>query len=266
MNRRHWGEELENVGGTSEYHWMCGNFFKYHGPMVGSAPGLVLPNDAGPGTYLPRKYENLTVDGHSAYAMIAPRPVFANGGTHDSWEDQYGEYLAMVNANPVYQFLGRQGLIVAPDAKPAFDKAYISGDEGFRYNDGGHVDGLDYPSFIQFALKYLNSGTAVNDVTGRAAFFRSGYTVNTIQHTFTGTVQITNNSALPLAAPLYYVVTNLSSGVTLVNGTDTTADGNRAIALPAGLSSGQTATITVKFASSPGLIAPAYTASLRTSL
>ena len=31
LNRRNWGELVENVAATSEYHWMAGNFLKYAG-------------------------------------------------------------------------------------------------------------------------------------------------------------------------------------------------------------------------------------------
>jgi len=33
LNRRNWGEVVENVAGTGEYHWMAGNFLKYAGPL-----------------------------------------------------------------------------------------------------------------------------------------------------------------------------------------------------------------------------------------
>jgi len=33
LNRRDWGEIVENVAGSGEYHWMAGNFIKYAGPL-----------------------------------------------------------------------------------------------------------------------------------------------------------------------------------------------------------------------------------------
>jgi hypothetical protein len=33
IHRRNWGELVENVAGTGEYHWMAGNFLKYAGPQ-----------------------------------------------------------------------------------------------------------------------------------------------------------------------------------------------------------------------------------------
>lgn len=128
------------------------------------------------------------------------------------------------------------------------------------------TDTLDYPAFIQFAQKYFNSATPSYDLTGKAAFFKSGYAVNPITHTFAGTVQITNNSALTLGPGLYFVVKGLPAGVTLANATGTTtADGYPAIAVPGSLPSGQTVTISVKF-SSPSLASPTYAAALWSSL
>ena len=66
--RRHYGESLEFVGQSGEYHWVAGNLMKYSGPIT-------------PGTYLPRKVEYLTVDSYSVAALAAPRPIFINGGT-----------------------------------------------------------------------------------------------------------------------------------------------------------------------------------------
>ena len=33
LHRRHYGEQVENVAGSGEYHWMAGNFLKYGGPL-----------------------------------------------------------------------------------------------------------------------------------------------------------------------------------------------------------------------------------------
>ena len=59
MHRRNWGEMVENVAATSEYHWMAGNFLKYAGPL---------------------NWNDLPVDSHELVALCAPRPVFISGG------------------------------------------------------------------------------------------------------------------------------------------------------------------------------------------
>ncbi|MFO7446036.1 MAG: T9SS type A sorting domain-containing protein [Ignavibacteriaceae bacterium] len=141
MNRRHWGQDLENSGWDQEYHWVAGNFFKWMGPL----------NE---GSYLPRKIENCPVDAHSLLALCAPRPVFLNSGTQDLWTDPYGIYLTGWGAVPVYELLGKQGLVM-PDEKPLVDTDYIEGNIGYRYHNGGHTDAPDWPAFFKFASKYI---------------------------------------------------------------------------------------------------------------
>jgi hypothetical protein len=34
LHRRDFGERVENVAGSGEYHWMAGNFVKYAGPLT----------------------------------------------------------------------------------------------------------------------------------------------------------------------------------------------------------------------------------------
>ena len=143
MNRRHWGQDLENSTGASEYHWMAGNFFKWAGELV-------------PGQYLPRKIENCPVDAHSLLALCAPRPVLINGGTRSSWTDPYGMYLTTLYATPVYELLGTNGIVMS-DQKPVVDKAYISGGVAFRYHDGGHTDAPEWPAFFEFADRFIHA-------------------------------------------------------------------------------------------------------------
>jgi hypothetical protein len=143
MNRRHWGQDLENSTSPSEYHWMAGTFFQWAGELV-------------PGQYLPRKIERCPVDAHSLLALCAPRPVFINAATRSSWTDPWGMYLTTVYASPVYRLLGKQGIIMT-DEKPQIDVAYLLGDIGFRYHEGGHTDAPDWPAFFEFAAKYFKT-------------------------------------------------------------------------------------------------------------
>ena len=119
----------------------AGNFFNYMGPL----------NE---GQYLARKVELLPVDAHSLLALCAPRPVFLNGGTGDSWTDFYGTFLAAKGASPVYELIGGQG-VVMNDEIPVVDVAYISGDIGYRFHTGGHTPAPDCPAFFEFASRYI---------------------------------------------------------------------------------------------------------------
>ena len=90
LHRRNWGELVENVAGTSEYHWMAGNFLKYAGPL---------------------NWNDLPVDSHELVALCAPRPVFISAGATngDGWVDAKGMFLAAAGAGPGLQAAGQEG-------------------------------------------------------------------------------------------------------------------------------------------------------------
>lgn len=126
-SRRNWGETVDNIAGS---HWMAVNFRKYAG-----------------------HWDDLTVDSNELMALVAPRPVFLNGGTQDQWADPHGAFLAAVSAGPVYRLLGKKGL--GSNQMPEPDGALVSGDIAFRYHAGGHTDAPDWPAFLQFARRYF---------------------------------------------------------------------------------------------------------------
>ena len=135
LNRRNWGELVENVAAVNEYHWMAGNFLKYAGPL---------------------KWEDLPVDSHELIALCAPRPVFISAGSlekGDGWADAKGMFMAGVAATPVYELLGKKGL---PTSEfPPIETALISGDIGFRQHKQGHTPGPNWPTFIEFASRHF---------------------------------------------------------------------------------------------------------------
>ncbi len=128
LEKRNYGETIDNVASSGEYHWMAGNFLKWGG-----------------------NWEAMPVDAHELIALIAPRPVFITGGTNDSWSDPKGEFLACVGASPVYELLGKKG--VGTTEMPAPDVSLIKGDLAFRNHEGGHVDLPDWPIFLEFAQR-----------------------------------------------------------------------------------------------------------------
>jgi hypothetical protein len=139
LYRRHFGELLENVAATNEYHWMAGNFLKYAGPLT--------PDD-------------LPVDSHELIALCAPRPVFIGGGRTqgDGWVDAKGMFLAAVGAGRVYELLGGKGL--ATGEFPPMETALAGGDIAFLQHSGGHTPAPNWPSFVTFASRYLPSAAA----------------------------------------------------------------------------------------------------------
>jgi hypothetical protein len=141
--RYHWGQNLENLSWDREYHWCAGNIFKWMGPLH-------------EGRYLPRKVELLTVDADAMIALVAPRPLFLNGGTTDTWSSPPGTWAAGLAASPVYTLLGKKGVVANGDTTPVPDKDYLEGDLGFRLHTGGHTPMPDWPAFIAFARRYLS--------------------------------------------------------------------------------------------------------------
>ena len=143
LYRRHYGELLENVAATNEYHWMAGNFLKYAGPLT--------PND-------------LPVDSHELIALCAPRPVFISAGAvnGDGWVDAKGMFLAAAGAAPVYEILGKKAL--PTDEFPPMETALISGDVAFRQHSGGHTPAPNWPTFLSFAGRYMPSSVIPSGV------------------------------------------------------------------------------------------------------
>jgi hypothetical protein len=135
INRRNFGETIENLAATKEYYWFAGNFIQFAG-HAGDMP----------------------VDGHELIALCAPRPVFVGGGritgsANDAWADPQGMFMAAVGAGPVYKLLGKKDLGTA--VFPPIETALIDGDVAFREHSQGHTDAPNWPTFFTFADRYL---------------------------------------------------------------------------------------------------------------
>jgi hypothetical protein len=140
LHRRHFGEQVENVAGVGEYHWMAGNYLKYAGPLTA---------------------RDLPVDSHELVALCAPRPVFISVGSEKvegGWIDARGMFMAGVAAGPVYELLGKKGL--GTIKFPAQETALIDGEVAFRQHSGGHTTGPNWPTFLKFADRSLGGGRA----------------------------------------------------------------------------------------------------------
>jgi sialate O-acetylesterase len=135
IHRRHFGEQVENVASSGEYHWMAGNFLKYAGPLT--------PND-------------LPVDAHELVALCAPRPVFISSGSpqvEGNWVDAKGMFLGGIGAAPVYRLLGKKGL--GATAFPPMETGLTDGEIAFRQHSGGHTTGPNWPAFLTWASRYI---------------------------------------------------------------------------------------------------------------
>ncbi len=136
LYRHIFGEQVGNVAGVQEYHWMAGNFLKYAGPLT---PG------------------DLPVDANELIALCAPKPVFISGGAKegDGWIDAKGMFLAAAGAGPVYRLLGKKDM--GTTTFPPMETALIDGDVAFRQHSGGHTPGPNWPTFLTFAGRYLHA-------------------------------------------------------------------------------------------------------------
>ena len=145
-HRRNFGESVENLTGSGEYHWMAGNFLKY-----GAAEASFGSKNAG----------DLPVDSHELIALCAPRLTFISYGVPEKgdakWLDQQGSYMAAVAAGPVFRLLGAKDLGVLEDYRtakmPPVNTNMLDGQLAWRQHDGGHTDGPNWKYFIPWATK-----------------------------------------------------------------------------------------------------------------
>ena len=132
--RRNFGEQVENLASSAEYHWFCGNFIKYASTL---------------------HVEDLPVDAHHLIALCAPRPVFISVGSpyiEGQWVDAKGMFLAGVHAGPVYELLGKKPLDT--DRFPFIGEALADGEIAFRQHAGGHTTGPNWSTWIAWASRY----------------------------------------------------------------------------------------------------------------
>jgi hypothetical protein len=80
-------------------------------------------------------------------------------GKGDAWVDARGMFLAAVGAGPVYRLLGKKDL--GTTEMPPIETALIEGDVAFRQHSDGHSAGPNWPTFIEFASRYLKASAAV---------------------------------------------------------------------------------------------------------
>jgi hypothetical protein len=131
--RRNFGEQIENLAASGEYHWFAPNFLKYAGPLT---------------------VDDLPVDAHELIALVAPRPLFIGAGTvehGDGWVDARGSFEAAKAASPAYRLLGVKGLV--GNSYPSVGETRDGGRIAFRQQPDGHSNALNWPAFLNFAAR-----------------------------------------------------------------------------------------------------------------
>ena len=148
LSRRNFGEAVENLTGSGEYHWMAGNFLKY-----GASDASFGSKNAG----------DLPVDAHELIALCAPRPTFISYGVPEKgdakWLDQRGSFMATVAAGKVFRLLGAKDLGVGDDyanaQMPPVMQGLLDGQLAWRQHEGGHTDQNNWKTFIAWADKFI---------------------------------------------------------------------------------------------------------------
>ncbi len=147
-HRRNFGEAVENLTGSGEYHWMAGNFLKY---------------GASEATFGSKTAADLPVDSNELIALCAPRLTFISYGIPErgdaKWLDQQGSFMAAVAAQPVFRLLGAKDLGIAADyhaaAMPPVNQGLLDGQLAWRQHDGGHTDAPNWKYFIAWADRFM---------------------------------------------------------------------------------------------------------------
>ena len=148
LHRRFFGEGLENLANSGEYHWMAGNYIKY----------CAIESNTGAWNA-----DMLPVDSHELIALCAPRLVFISYGVPEKgdalWLDQYGSWQATVAAGEVFKLLGAKDLGLSNDYRkepmPPVLTGLLDGELAWRQHDGGHTDGPNMKYFIEWATKKI---------------------------------------------------------------------------------------------------------------
>ncbi|WP_238525576.1 MULTISPECIES: acetylxylan esterase [Acidobacterium] len=148
--RRNFGEAVETLASSEEYHWMAGAFLKYA---------------AAKAKFAPMNASDIPVDSNDLIALCAPRLTFISYGIPErgdaKWLDQRGSWMATVAASKVWTLLGAKGLVppvtenyrVAP--MPPVNHGLLGGKLAWRQDDGGHTDAPNMIFFIHWAAKWF---------------------------------------------------------------------------------------------------------------
>lgn len=148
LHRRNFGEAVESLTSSGEYHWMAGNYLKYGASE--SKGGVITAG-------------HMPVDSHELIALCAPRLTFISYGIPEQgdarWLDHQGSYMAAIAAGPVFKLLGAKDLGVSNDYRvekmPAVNVNVMDGELAWRQHDGGHTDTPNIKYFVEWVNKFI---------------------------------------------------------------------------------------------------------------
>jgi len=155
ISRRNHGEGIADLNNQFP-HWFSLNYRNYN-----NAP------------------ETLPVDHHELVALVAPRAVYVASASDDDWADPQGEFLAAVNAAPVYDLFGLGTL--GTDQLPSPGQHIHGQQMGYHLRQGVHELTLfdwnlymDFFETLEVKVDEPNGAGGVAGVAGSAGSAASG--------------------------------------------------------------------------------------------
>jgi hypothetical protein len=101
--------------------------------------------------------ERLPFDQNCLVALCAPRPVLFSNAQNDQWANPAGQFQILQAADPVYRFLGVEGI----DAKEMPPQGQlVSSRLGYYIREGNHsMTAQDWGVFLDFADRHWKAAT-----------------------------------------------------------------------------------------------------------
>lgn len=128
LGKRRFGETVRHINDRFPF-WFCPHFRKY--------------ND---------RESELPIDQHELLALIAPRLLYVASAEDDNWADPRGEFLATLNADPVFRLVGQPGLgvkLMPPLNRPVGESV------GYHLRSGKHnLTDYDWMQYLKFADRH----------------------------------------------------------------------------------------------------------------
>jgi hypothetical protein len=119
------GESVKQINDRFP-HWFCGSFKQFN-----------------------EQVDKLPFDQHALVALVAPRPVLFANAVEDEWANPKGQFEVLRAADPVYRFLGVDGLEATEMPEP---NRLIASRLGYFIRPGRHSMTLaDWEAFWAFA-------------------------------------------------------------------------------------------------------------------
>lgn len=132
ISRRNFGESIEAITKNFPY-WFVPEYKQY------------VNNES-----------SLPIDQHMLLALMAPRAVYVASASDDLWADPKGQYMALVESQPVFNLYGF-GLQL-PKNMPGNNRQIIQIPVGFHNRDGNHdMTLVDWKKFIHYADVYFQN-------------------------------------------------------------------------------------------------------------